>query len=182
MIMLRKIIVCVLLVLCANMAQSQTTRPPTTTPATRTPATTTPAVTAPAAPAVRMDTLTGNFPTLHLEKKNYFVNENITIVDSLSIDAGANIHLGEGVSIVCLGAVSMNGVNSVGSRVRITSGKGKQGTGLVIAASNNYSVVINNTTFDSLVMPISFADGWFRPEVSIRNCQFIKNAGTTAII
>ncbi len=179
MIMLRKIIVCALLVLCASTAQSQATRPTTTPPAAR-PQANAPVVAA--APAIRMDTLIGNFPKLHLEKKNYYVNENITIVDSLSADAGANIYLGEGVTIVCLGAVNLNGSNSVGGRIRITSGKGKQGTGFVIAAANNTSIVMNATTFDSLVTPISFTDEWFRPEVSIRNCQFIKNVGTTAII
>ena len=126
------------------------------------------------------DTLSGNFIKLHLGRRNYVINNNISITDSLIVDAGANIRLGDNVTIVCLGEVIMNGTAS--NRIKINSKKGQTGTGLIIAYPSDLPVQIKYTTFDSLVTPISFTDGWFRPEVTISFCQFLHNEGTSAVM
>lgn len=156
MIMLRKILVFILLVLCGATAWSQDI--PT------------------------KDTLVGSFAKLHLVKRNYVINDVISITDSLIVDPGATIRLGDNVTVVCMGAVMFNGAPGNAGRIRVTSRKGQTGSGLVIVAQNNYPMFINNTTFDSLVAPIVFQEGWFRPDVTIQNSQFIRNVGTSSVI
>ena len=156
MLMLRKVIVIILLVLCGATAWSQDI--PT------------------------KDTLVGSFSRLHLVKRNYVINDVISITDSLIVDAGATIRLGDNVTIVCMGAVVFNGAAGNAGRIRVTSRKGQAGSGLVIVAQNNYPLSINYTTFDSLVAPLVFQEGWYRPEINIQNSQFIRNVGTSSVI
>ena len=126
------------------------------------------------------DTLSGSYTKLHLTKKNYVVNEVISIYDSLIVDPGVTIRLADNVTIVCVGAIAMNGTPA--ARIRLTSRKGQSGGGLIITAQTNFDLHINYTTFDSLVLPIAFTDGWFRKTVDIQNSQFINNEGSTAVI
>ena len=126
------------------------------------------------------DTLSGNFIKLHLLRKNYVINDVVSVTDSLIVDAGANIQLANNVTMVCLGAVFMNGTAT--NRIKVLSRKNQTGTGFVIAAQSNDGLQFKYVNFDSLVMPISFTDGWFRPDTRIQNCQFVHNVGTTAII
>ncbi len=149
--MLKKIIVSSLLVLCGLAAWSQ-------------------------------DTLSGSYYKLHLTKKNYVINENevISVTDSLVVDAGVTIRLGNNATLVSLGAIAMNGLPN--NRIRITSKKNQTGKGMLIAAQSNFELHFKMVTFDSLVMPIGFNDNWFRTEIDINNCQFINNEGTTAVI
>ncbi len=125
--------------------------------------------------------MSGSYTKLHLTKKNYVINnDNITVVDSLIVDAGVTVRLADNTSIVCLGAIAMNGLAN--NRIRFTSKRNQTGSGFVIATQANYELHFNYVTFDSLVLPILFADGWFRTEIEVKNSQFINNEGTSAVI
>jgi len=131
--------------------------------------------------AFSQDTLSGNYGSLILTKKTYVVNDVIAISESLVVEAGAQIQINSGTaSIVCLGTVQFKGTPT--ERIRVTSSKGKTGNGMVIAGVVNGEINIQYATFDSLSMPILFSDSWYRSRVLIRNCQFINNLGSQAVV
>lgn len=126
------------------------------------------------------DTLSGNYGSLTLTKKSYVVNDVIAISESLIVEAGAKISLNTGASIICLGSIQFKGTAT--DRVRITSTNSKTGNGMVIQGVVNGDINIQYTTFDSLSLPILFSDNWYRSRVLIRNCQFINNSGSQAVV
>lgn len=130
--------------------------------------------------AFSQDTLSGNYGSLILTKKNYVVNEVISISDSFVVEAGAQIQINSGASIICLGAVRFAGAPT--ARIRITSSKNQTGNGIVIQGVVNSNINIQYTTFDSLSIPLLFADNWYRSKAVVRNCQFINNLGSQAVL
>ena len=80
--------------------------------------------------AFSQDTLSGNYGSLILTKKNYVVNEVISISDSFVVEAGAQVQINSGASIICLGAVRFAGTPT--ARIRVTSSKTQTGNGIVI--------------------------------------------------
>lgn len=126
------------------------------------------------------DTLSGNYGSLTLAKKTYYVNDVVAISDEFVAEAGATIRIGNGASIICLGSVRFSGTPT--DRIRITSTKGQTGNGLVIQDSKNSEISFQFTTFDSLSLPILLSDSWFRTSAFLRNCQFINNVGSQAVV
>jgi hypothetical protein len=129
---------------------------------------------------IAQDTLSGNYGSLTLAKKTYIVNEVISISDDFVAEPGATIRISNGASIICLGSVRFSG--SPTDRIRVTSTKGQAGNGLVIQDTKNNEIQFQFVTFDSLSIPILFSDSWFRTNVFIRNCQFINNQGSQAVV
>jgi hypothetical protein len=76
------------------------------------------------------DTLSGNYGSLILAKKNYVINEVISVSDSFVVEAGAQVQINSGASIICLGSVRFRGTPT--ARIRITSSKNQTGNGIVI--------------------------------------------------
>lgn len=126
------------------------------------------------------DTLSGNYGSLTLAKKTYYVNDVVAISDEFVAEAGATIRIGNGASIICLGSVRFSGTPT--DRIRVTSTKGQTGNGLVIQDSKNSEISFQFTTFDSLSLPILLSDSWFRTSALIRSCQFINNVGSQAVV
>jgi hypothetical protein len=126
------------------------------------------------------DTLSGNYGSLTLAKKTYYVNDVVAISDEFVAEAGATIRIGNGASIICLGSVRFSGTPT--DRIRVTSTKGQTGNGLVIQDSKNSEISFQFTTFDSLSLPILLSDSWFRTRAFMRNCQFINNVGSQAVV
>lgn len=126
------------------------------------------------------DTLSGNYGSLKLTKKTYYVNDVVSVSDEFIAEPGTNIRIANGASIICLGSVRMTG--SATDRIRITSTKGQAGNGLVIQDSKPSEISFQFVTFDSLSLPLVLSDNWFRNKVSIKNCQFINNVGSLAVV
>ena len=130
--------------------------------------------------AQSQDTLSGNYGSLILAKKNYVINEVISVSDSFVVEAGAQVQINLGASIICLGSIRFNGTPT--ARIRITSSKNQTGNGIVIQGVVNSDIDIQYTTFDSLSIPLLFSDNWYRTKAVIRNCQFINNLGSQAVL
>ena len=130
--------------------------------------------------AQAQDTLSGNYGSLILAKKNYVINEVISVSDSFVVEAGAQVQINSGASIICLGSIRFSGTPT--ARIRITSSKNQTGNGIVIQGVVNSDIDIQYTTFDSLSIPLLFSDNWYRTKAVIRNCQFINNLGSQAVL
>lgn len=134
----------------------------------------------PLAALAQQDTLRGNFSGLHLVEKTYYIAEVITVTDSLIVDAGANIIFGNSVSVVCLGKLQMKG--NADKRIVTKSDAGVSGQGFVIINNADSEVSIRYTRFENLLLPLNFEYGWSRPSVVLEQNEFIKNAGSTAVL
>lgn len=128
----------------------------------------------------QQDTLRGNFSGLHLVEKTYYIAEVITVTDSLVVDAGASIIFGNGMSIVCLGKLQMKG--DAAKRIIAKSDAGATGQGFVIINNAEADISISYTRFENLLLPLNFEYGWSRPSVELTQNEFIKNAGSTAVL
>ena len=51
------------------------------------------------------DTLSGNYGSLTLAKKIYYVNDVISISDEFVAEAGATLRIANGASVICLGSI-----------------------------------------------------------------------------
>ena len=126
------------------------------------------------------DTLSGNYGSLTLAKKIYYVNDVISISDEFVAEAGATLRIANGASVICLGSIRFSGTPT--DRIRITSIKGQTGNGLVVQDTKNSEISMQFVTFDSLSLPLLLSDSWFRTKVLIKNCQFINNVGSQAVV
>ena len=126
------------------------------------------------------DTLSGNYGSLTLAKKVYYVNDVISISDEFVAEPGATLRIANGASVICLGSIRFTG--SPTDRIRITSIKGQTGNGLVVQDTKNNEISMQFVTFDSLSLPFLLSDSWFRTKVLIKNCQFINNVGSQAVV
>lgn len=126
------------------------------------------------------DTLSGNYKSLYLSSKSYFLKDVVTVQDSLVVAPGASLFFDNAVTLVCNGFVKLEGTNS--ERINIFSAEKNWGAGLVIANRSIGDVVIKYVKFSDLVAPLNFTNGWSRNSIDISYCEFLKNSGSSAIV
>jgi hypothetical protein len=126
------------------------------------------------------DTLKGTYRTLHLSAKSYYVSEVVTVSDSLIVDAGARLKLVRGVSIICFGAVAING--TADNRVYVQNASAQNAQGFVFAGYSPTNIRVSYTRFEQMVLPLNFEHGWYRLSADVNHNEFIKSSGSIAVV
>ena len=126
------------------------------------------------------DTLSGNFATLEIKSGIHVIKEVVMVTGALVIQPGAKIEISDAGVIVCAGPVT---IGAIASEAVDIYGKVKaEGIGLVIKGMDSSSVIISNTNFKNLQLPIQFEFGWHRQLVNIHHNQFVNNIGRASVI
>jgi len=125
------------------------------------------------------DTLSGNYTSLKILAGLHVIKDVIRVTGAFEVEPGAKIEMIDAGLIVCEGSVTMKGV---GKNIEFFGKKNLEGVGIIIKNIDTNSVVINNTVFRSLQLPILFDFGWNRAEVNISDNIFINNIGKISVL
>ena len=113
----------------------------------------------------------------------YILEYNIRIASNatLTIQEGTDVRFSPGSSLIIDGNLVCNGGND--KKVMFSSlDLDLQGVGIVISGTKGKRVILENTIFNELLIPITFNDIWYRDEVIIRSNVFKNiNSGQAAI-
>lgn len=129
------------------------------------------------------DTISGKYNNLLIKEGVHYINETVTIKNSLIIEPGTKIEFSGNGVIVCEGEVLING-DSI-KRIEIYGKHQNEGLGIVIRNSDTSSrskIEITKVFFSDLQQPIFFDFGWKRRSVNIANNMFMHNIGRIAIL
>ena len=118
------------------------------------------------------DTLAGNYPNLNIPSGNHVIKDVVRVTGALEVAAGAKIEMIEAGLIVCEGSVTIKGVSN---NIEFFGKKNLEGVGLLIKNNDSSKVLINNTIFRNLQLPLMFDFGWNRLEVNISDNFFTNN-------
>jgi len=125
------------------------------------------------------DTLAGNYPNLNIPSGTHIIKEVVRVTGALEVEAGAKIEMMEAGLIVCEGSVTMKGGSNF---IEFFGKKNLEGVGLLIKNNDSSKVIINNTIFRSLQLPLMFDFGWNRLDVNISDNVFINNVGRISVL
>ncbi len=125
------------------------------------------------------DTLSGNYTNLKIPTGAHVIKDVIRVTGSFEVAAGAKIEMIDAGLIVCEGSVTMKGVQN---NIEFFGKNNLEGVGLVIKNIDSSKVVINNTIFRSLQLPLLFDFGWKRDNVDISDNIFINNIGKISVL
>lgn len=108
----------------------------------------------------------------------YRIDQNVSIAKNatVTIDPGAQIELNKGAAVLVYGGVIIRGTNDLPVKV-ISKDVGNLGTGFKIIGKSNKRIVIENTVFDNIKIPLNFHGFWQRSNVRIEKNIF-KNIST----
>jgi len=129
--------------------------------------------------AKAQDTLAGNYTNLKIATGAHVIKEVIRVKGTLEVAAGAKIELIDAGLIVCEGNVTIKGVQN---NIEFFGKKNFEGVGLVIKNIDSSKIVINNTIFRGLQMPLLFDFGWKRDNVEISDNIFTNNIGKISVL
>jgi hypothetical protein len=133
--------------------------------------------------AIGQDTLAGDYNMLTIKAGLHIIKETVTVKGKLEIQAGAKIEFFEPGVLVCEGEVSIIGEKD--NKIEFFGKSKEEGIGLVIRGvdnNNNSRVIINNSIFTGLQLPLYFDFGWKRASVNIQDNYFINNIGKVSVI
>ena len=125
------------------------------------------------------DTLAGNYPNLNIPSGNHVIKDVVRVTGALEVAAGAKIEMIEAGLIVCEGSVTIKGVSN---NIEFFGKKNLEGVGLLIKNNDSSKVLINNTIFRNLQLPLMFDFGWNRLEVNISDNFFTNNIGKISVL
>ena len=129
--------------------------------------------------AKAQDTLAGNYTNLKIATGAHVIKDVIRVTGTLEVAAGAKIELIDAGLIVCEGSITIKGVQN---NIEFFGKKNLEGVGLVIKNIDSSKVLINNTIFRGLQMPLLFDFGWKRDKVEISDNIFANNIGKISVI
>ena len=129
--------------------------------------------------AKAQDTLSGNYTNLKIPTGAHVIKDVIRVTGTLDVAAGAKIEMIDAGLIVCEGSVTMKGVQN---NIEFFGKNNLEGVGLVIKNIDSSKVVINNTIFRGLQLPLLFDFGWKRDNVEISDNYFINNIGKISVL
>lgn len=129
--------------------------------------------------AQAQDTLAGNYPNLNIPTGTHIIKEVVRVTGALEVAAGAKIEMVEAGLIVCEGSVTMRGESN---NIEFYGKKNFEGVGLLIKNNDSSKVIINNTIFRNLQLPLMFDFGWNRLEVNISDNVFLNNVGKISVL
>jgi hypothetical protein len=129
--------------------------------------------------AQAQDTLSGNYTNLKIPTGAHVIKEVIRVTGTLEVAPGAKIEMIDAGLIVCEGSVTIKGVQN---NIEFFGKKNLEGMGLVIKNIDSSKVVINNTIFRGLQLPLLFDFGWKRDNVEISDNSFINNVGKISVL
>jgi hypothetical protein len=125
------------------------------------------------------DTLSGNYTSLKIPSGLHIIKDVIRVTGAFEVEPGAKIEMIDAGLIVCEGSVTMRGV---GKNIEFFGKKNLEGVGIIIKNIDSNSVVINNTIFRSLQLPLLFDFGWNRSAVNISDNIFMNNVGKISVL
>lgn len=125
------------------------------------------------------DTLSGNYTNLKIPTGAHVIKDVIRVTGTLDVAAGAKIEMIDAGLIVCEGSVTIKGVQN---NIEFFGKNNLEGVGLVIKNIDSSKVVINNTIFRGLQLPLLFDFGWKRDNVEISDNSFINNIGKISVL
>ena len=129
--------------------------------------------------AKAQDTLSGNYTNLKIPTGAHVIKDVIRVTGSFEVAPGAKIEMIDLGLIVCEGSVIMKGVQN---NIEFFGKNNLEGVGLVIKNIDSSKVIINNTIFRSLQLPLLFDFGWKRDNIEISDNIFINNIGKISVL
>jgi hypothetical protein len=129
--------------------------------------------------AFSQDTLSGNYTNLKIAAGAHVIKDVIRVTGALEVAAGAKIELIDLGLIVCEGSVTIKGVQN---NIEFFGKKNLEGVGLVIKNIDSSKVLISNTIFRNLQLPLLFDFGWKRDQVEISDNFFANNIGKISVL
>ena len=128
---------------------------------------------------IAQDTLSGNYTSLKIPTGLHVIKDVVRVTGAFEVDPGAKIEMIDAGLIVCEGSVSIKGLDK---NIEFFGKKNLEGIGIVIKNIDSNKVIINNTIFKSLQLPILFDFGWNRAEVDISDNIFMNNVGKISVL
>ena len=111
--------------------------------------------------AIGQDTLAGNYDNLKIAAGAHVIKDVIRVKGSFEVAAGAKIEMIDAGLIVCEGSITIKGVQN---NIEFFGKKNLEGVGIVIKNIDSSKVVISNTIFRNLQLPLLFDFGWKRDD------------------
>ena len=103
------------------------------------------------------DTLSGNYTSLKIPTGLHVIKDVVRVTGAFEIEPGAKIEMIDAGLIVCEGSVTIKGIDK---NIEFFGKKNIEGIGIIIKSIDSNKVVINNTIFKSLQLPILFDFGY----------------------
>ncbi len=125
------------------------------------------------------DTLSGNYDNLKIAAGVHVIKDVIRVKGTFEIAPGAKIEMIDAGLIVCEGSITIKGVQN---NIEFFGKKNLEGVGIVIKNIDSSKVVINNTIFRNLQLPLLFDFGWKRDGVEITENIFLNNIGKISVL
>lgn len=127
----------------------------------------------------QQDTLSGNYANLKIPSGSHVIKDVIRVTGAFEVLPGAKIEMIDAALIVCEGSVTIKGERN---NIEFFGKKNYEGIGILIKNIDSNSVVISNTTFKALQLPLSFDFGWNRSSVVISDNIFLNNVGKISVL
>lgn len=128
---------------------------------------------------IAQDTLSGNYTSLKIPSGLHVIKDVVRVTGPFEIEPGAKIEMIDAGLIVCEGSVTIKGIDK---NIEFFGKKNLEGIGIIVKSIDTNKVVINNTTFKSLQLPILFDFGWNRSSVDISDNIFMNNVGKISVL
>ena len=107
--------------------------------------------------AIGQDTLSGNYDNLKIAAGAHVIKDVIRVKGTFEVAAGAKIEMIDAGLIVCEGSITIKGVQN---NIEFFGKKNLEGIGILIKNIDSSKVVISNTIFRNLQLPLLFDFGW----------------------
>ena len=127
----------------------------------------------------QQDTLSGNYANLKIPAGAHVIKDVVRVTGAFEVLPGAKIEMADAGLIVCEGSVTIQGEKN---NIEFFGKKNYEGIGILIKNIDSNKVVINNTIFKALQLPLSFDFGWNRSSVVISDNMFLNNVGKISVL
>lgn len=129
--------------------------------------------------AIGQDTLSGNYDNLKIAAGAHVIKDVIRVKGTFEVAAGAKIEMIDAGLIVCEGSITIKGVQN---NIEFFGKKNLEGIGILIKNIDSSKVVISNTIFRNLQLPLLFDFGWKRDDIDISDNVFSNNTGKISVL
>ena len=102
---------------------------------------------------IGQDTLSGNYTNLKIAAGAHVIKDVVRITGAFEVAAGAKIEMIDAGLIVCEGSINIKGVQN---NIEFFGKKNLEGVGIVIKNIDSSKVIINNSIFRNLQLPLLF--------------------------
>ena len=128
---------------------------------------------------IGQDTLSGNYTNLKIAAGAHVIKDVVRITGAFEVAAGAKIEMIDAGLIVCEGSINIKGVQN---NIEFFGKKNLEGVGIVIKNIDSSKVIINNSIFRNLQLPLLFDFGWKRDDIDISGNVFSNNVGKISVL